>query len=52
MTREKQLEILLREAMQFLKARGTYWYNTQRKGIAAELLTKIEKVLGEHNETK
>ena len=46
MTREQQLEALLREAMEFLKARGSYWYNSQRRGVAAELLTKIEKAIG------
>lgn len=45
MTREKQLEVLLREAMDFLKTRGTYWYNTERKGPAAALIAKIEQVL-------
>ena len=45
MTREKQLELLLREAMEFLKTRGTYWYNTERKGPAATLIEKIEQVL-------
>lgn len=43
--REKHLEELLKESLHFLKVRGTYFYNAQRKGVAAELVNKIEKVL-------
>jgi hypothetical protein len=47
MTREKQLELLLKEAMEFLKARGSYWYNSQRKGIASDLIDRIEKIIND-----
>ena len=47
LNREKELEKLLREALPFIKKRGTYWYNTQRRGPAADLVARIEKVVGE-----
>lgn len=46
-SREQELEKLLREAVKFLKARGVYYYNSQRRGVAADLLLRIEKVIGE-----
>lgn len=45
MTREKKLQDLLEEAMPFLAVRGTYFYNSQRRGVAADLLERIEKAL-------
>ena len=47
LTREEKLEKLLREVLPFIKSRGTYWYNTQRRGPAADLVARIEKVIGE-----
>jgi hypothetical protein len=44
--REKELEKLLREAAEFLKARGSYYYNSERRGPAAGLLDRIEKLIG------
>lgn len=46
-SKEKELETLLREAVKFLKARGIYYYNSQRRGVASDLLARIEKVIGE-----
>lgn len=44
MDRNRELERLLKEALEFLKRR-TYFYNTQRRGSAAALVEKIEKAL-------
>lgn len=52
LTREKELEKLLREVLPFIKSRGTYWYNTQRRGPAADLVGRIEKAIGFHDENK
>jgi hypothetical protein len=45
-TREQELEDLLRDAVRFLRDRGTYYYNTQRRGVAADLVDRIEKAIG------
>lgn len=44
-TREELLEKLLAEALRFLRDRGTYYYNEVRKGIAADLVNRIEKAI-------
>ena len=47
LTREQELVILLKQAAEFLKARGLYYYGHQKRGPAAGLLERIEKVVGD-----
>ena len=42
LTREQELVKLLKEAAEFLKARGAYYYGDERRGPAAKLLERIE----------
>ena len=46
-SREQELIQLLREAAEFLRARGSYYYGHERRGPASGLLERIEKVVGE-----
>ena len=43
----QELISLLKEAAEFLKARGLYYYGHQKRGPAAGLLERIEKVVGD-----
>jgi hypothetical protein len=47
MKREKELIELLKEAAEFLRSRGLYYYGHERRGPAAGLLERIEKATGE-----
>ena len=47
LTREQELVKLLKEAAEFLKARGAYYYGDERRGPAAKLLERIEDAVGD-----
>ena len=45
--KEQELIKLLKEAAEFLRSRGSYYYGHERRGPAANLLDRIEKAVGE-----
>lgn len=50
--REQYLMWLLEDALVILRQRGTYFYNSERRGPAAELVEKIEREIERYKDRR